>query len=61
MDRARRLAAAKQVDQPGESGVDAGRHRQASQHQNRQRDDDGKVGQLLQHVIVQSGVAFRKM
>ena len=53
VDRARRLAAAEDVDQPGEGRVEPGRHGQPGEHDERQHDEDqAEIGELLEHVVV---------
>src|SRR3990167_3524479 len=53
VQRARRLAAGEEIDEPREGSIDAGRHAETGQHDQRQDDEDqDQVGELLQDVVV---------
>ena len=59
MDCARGLASAENIDQGGESGIDARRHGQACQDHQRQEDDnDRQIGELLKRVVMPRLLAF---
>src|SRR5271170_4363575 len=60
MRGARRLPAAKEREQPWESGVDRWRHCEPGEDQDRKGDDDAEISELLQHVVMQRLVAFGK-
>ena len=57
VDRARRLPAAEEVEQPGPGGVHARRHGEAGQDHDRDQDQQHReVGELLQHVVAPRGL-----
>ena len=53
MHGARRLAAMEQSEEPREGRIDRRRHGQPREDEDRERDHDTQVSELLQHIVAQ--------
>jgi hypothetical protein len=62
MDRARGLPPAKNVDEPRQDCIHAGRHGEPRQnHRRQQHKYDGQITQLLQEIVMLCRVAMRQL